>query len=764
MYHEPLLNSSFRESMASFLPEKVDSVKLRVFVIFFALSSVGCFFQKGVFSQTISLQRIHSLRNQFSKTSYLFEDFDSRDIDRRLKNVHLENIHDSFLEIKSDGEHLWVHDRIGFTRAVVCYKLTSSEGHLFIGTVLSEGYFAMYNDVLGCWAWEDSKQGQTRFTCKNFGQPSASTTNNWILHEMRIEDGKLKYFNNEQLLGSVPLSPSKKMRTFEISASRGRGVVDFVALFRGQGRKSSSLPTHNVEVLIPPSPTVSAPFDSTVLPDGTILMAGSENFLVSVSLDGKIEKTEYPSGMYFECDEKGVMWYYNFPEGSFYLWDPKMKKKVKLGDLPPAHSDGSIAVSKDGKAVYIGWWLHSKNVSALYMYTASSGLIKLLERPPSSMISAVEVAPDGSVFVACADGIYQLRENNRLEPFYIFEDKNINISSDSLVADNQNNLYFCGFGDCSGIFQLARKEKQLNTIVRLQDPIEIPFGLSWHEKLHLIIGVRKGKGQIVSIDLTGKIRVLNHPSGLTTPISIEEHPDGSIFVNGDEVGLLKIDRDRKVQIFCTRICSYQPPPADFVFDRNGLIYYTSASPGFPSAIISIDKNKRIKEITGNVGSPAGIDIAPDDQIYYADFKEGMVCLLSRDGKSVPVIKDLNYPLGLSIDDQGNFWVGTAEAGQEPGSLGEMPSRKILKFSREGRLLETIDFTEFSPGEITFFDVDKHGKLYVPFRDILIVRDSDGDFEAVEGEFKQLRGAKVFTDGYLYFVDTPNSALYRIKTE
>jgi sugar lactone lactonase YvrE len=724
----------------------------------------GCATQERAFYQTISLQRINSLKDQYAQNSYLLEDFNSRNIDRRLKNIHLQNINNSFLEIKSDGEQLWVQDRIGFTRAIVCYKLTSREGNLFIGTVLNEGYFAMFNDALGCWAWKDSKKSQTKFTCKNFGQSSASNTDHWILHEIRIEDGKLKYFTNEQLLGAVPLSGSNKMRTFEISAKKGRGIVDFIALFRETEIGSPSSPTYTVEVIIPPSPTVSAPFDSTVLPDGTILMAGSGNFLVSVSLDGKIKKTEYPNGVYFECDEKGVMWYYNYPEGSVYLWDPRIKKQVKLGKLPPAQGDGSIAVSKDGKVVYIGWWLHRTNVSALYKYTADSGLTKLLERPPSSMISAVEVAPDGGVFVACTDGIYELRQNNKLEPFYIFQNMRSGIDSDSLIADHQNNLYFSGFGDSPGVFQLTRKEKQLSTIVRLEEPIEIPFGLSWHEKQKLIIGVRKGKSEIVSIDLTGKIKILNHPSGLTTPIAIEEHPDGSIFVNGDEVGLLKIDRDRKVHIFRTRICSYQPPPADFVFDRNGLIYYTSASPGFAGAIISIDKDKRINNITSDVGSPAGIDLSPDNQIYYADFHKGMVCLLSRDGKSVPVIKDLYYPLGLSIDDQGNLWVGTAEAGQQPGNFGDMRSRKILKFSQEGRLLETIDFTEFSPVEITFFDVDKYGNLYVPLGDILIVRLSNGNFEGIEGGFKELRGAKVFSDGYLYFVDARNSGLYRVRIE
>ncbi|MCX7030863.1 MAG: hypothetical protein NTU62_12210, partial [Spirochaetes bacterium] len=62
----------------------------------------------------------------------------------------------------------------------------------------------------------------------------------------------------------------------------------------------------------------------------------------------------------------------------------------------------------------------------------------------------------------------------------------------------------------------------------------------------------------------------------------------------------------------------------------------------------------------------------------------------------------------------------------------------------------------------FFDVDSSGNLYVPTRDSILRRDAGGRIEVLADGFTQLRGAKVCSDGYLYFVDYGNPALYRIR--
>jgi sugar lactone lactonase YvrE len=258
--------------------------------------------------------------------------------------------------------------------------------------------------------------------------------------------------------------------------------------------------------------------------------------------------------------------------------------------------------------------------------------------------------------------------------------------------------------------------------------------------------------------------VLNRPSGLTTPIAIDQGPRGSILVNGDEIGLLEVDAQHQVHLYCRGMCSYSPPPADFTFDRDGLIYYTCAAPGFVSEIVTIDQKKTIRTLTREVGSPAGIDMGPGNTIYYADFLRGTVNLLSPSGRSSVVIADLFYPLGLVVDDSGTIWVGMADRRTDvkPGILGERYSTLIARYDGKGTLQETIDFAKWEGAGITFFDVDRSGNLYVPIGRAVLRRDARGAIEVMGDGFANVRGAKVCSDGYLYVTDYSNPALYRIR--
>jgi sugar lactone lactonase YvrE len=719
----------------------------------------------GPSGQAIDARNTEALKEQLSRESILFEDFESSEVDSRLRGVDLAGISDSGLLVGRDGQHLSFSDSRGFSRVIVGYRLTSAQGHLFLHTSLPEGHFALFNDAQGDWAWKSFEKGQTRFSSAGFGTPSATNTGKWVLHEIRIEEGALKYFTNQRLLGEVPLSGSTALTQFGISANvGGQGIVDFIAVMSG-GEEARQARSGKVEVVVPPNPTASAPFDTAVLPDGTILMAGSAGCLVRVSVDGSVELTGYPSGLNFECDRAGVMWYYDFPDGSLYRWDPEKRKREEIARLPPAYSDGSIAVAPDGESVYVGWWLMDmdKPVSALYRWTAHGGLEKVLERPNESRIRAVEVAANGEVFVGCSDGIYRLQGKTTLERYFAFRQEGVHLASDGLTSDEAGNLYFSAYTDGQGVFRLSRNGK-LEPIVKFSESLDLPFGLSWHPGAQAILGVRKEKGEMVSIDLRGNVRVLNRPSGLTTPIAIDQHPEGWILINGDEIGLLRLGAGNTVEIYCRGMCCYQPPPADFTFDRNGLIYYSCAAPGSVSEIVTIDAKKTIRTLTRKVGSPAGIDTGPDNAIYYADFKYGTVCRLSPQGQSTVVVGDLLYPLGLVVDDAGSIWVGLADKRRQvkPGPLGEVSSTLIAKYDAGGHLLETIRFPEWMDVDITFFDVDSSGNLYVPTRDRILRRDADGRIEVLAEGFTHLRGAKVCSDGYLYFVDYENPALYRIR--
>jgi hypothetical protein len=123
---------------------------------------------------------------------------------------------------------------IGFTRAIVCYKIDSESGHLFTPIHTSDGHFALFNDVLGDWAWKDFENGRQKIQEEGFGDPEASNRGTWIIHELRVEDGTLGYYVNQSLLGSVPLEDTEVLYRFALAANAGgRGEVDYVVIAGG---------------------------------------------------------------------------------------------------------------------------------------------------------------------------------------------------------------------------------------------------------------------------------------------------------------------------------------------------------------------------------------------------------------------------------------------------------------------------------------------------------------------------------------------------
>jgi len=513
-----------------------------------------------------------------------------------------------------------------------------------------------------------------------------------------------------------------------------------------------------LEVIIPASKTGSAPFDSAVLPDGRIVMSGNQGHLVSVSLDKEIKETDIPANMNFEASEDNAIWYYEWVRGQLSYWKSG-QQPVVVAELPVTYTDGSIAVSPDGKTVYVGWWKLDYDInqkkSALYRYTDKSGLVKVLDGTDDSVIRAVEVTPSGEVYVATTKAIFRLADDDSLIPVLSLYPEYPR--SDGLTSDRAGNLYLSvEFGNGGGIYKLSPDGKQ-QSLAEFDDRFDVPFGLSFDERNSLVIGVRKEKGELVSVDSLGTVSVLNDPSGLVTPIAVEEHPEGTVFVNGDEVGLLYIS-EGKAHTFRNAIVSYQPPAADFAFDGDGLIYYTYAAPGFENMIVTIDSVGNVNEVTKDVGAPAGIDIK-GGKIYYADYEKGTVFLLTENGKSIPVVEDLYYPVGVDVDSEGNIWVTSGEEGMDVGTLDEVFSNRILKFS-DGKIEEILALGEGHA--FTFFDVDKEGNLYLPDYDKLLLRSPDGKLTELATGFKQLRGATIAKDGSIYLTDYGVSALYRLK--
>jgi len=517
-------------------------------------------------------------------------------------------------------------------------------------------------------------------------------------------------------------------------------------------------------MIVPPGPTASAPFDTAVTFQGEIVMAGSRGRLVKLVGDGRFETLQAPAGTNFECSEEGVFWYYDFSSGRLYRWKPGSIDAEDVASLPEAYTDGSIAVSPDGRSVYVAWWIRdadpTKEASALYRYTERNGLRKLFDMPKNIFLRAVEVTAKGEVYVATTEGIDRLQGKRRVG---VYRRRDIHITSDGLTSDRAGNLYFTAYaGRERGLFRL---DTSGNCRLIAPNPEEkpMPFGLSFHEPSKRVICVRKASGELLAIDMDGTFQRLNDPSGLTTPIAVEQSPDGILYVNADEAGLLRVHTDGTVERFKAHICSFQPPAADFAFARSGSIFYSEAAPGFTSSILEIGADGKHRTITEQVGSPAGIDVAPDGRIFYADYGKSMVMELRPDGNSAVIAKNIPYPVGLAVDRQGRIWVGAAAAeGQgDAGTLGEVFNTRILRFT-PGEQPEEVVSPDGRWHEYTFFDVDNDGNLYLPDGNQLLLRTSGGEIRRIAEGFDCLRGAVVCQDESIVVTDYGMAALYRLR--
>jgi hypothetical protein len=542
-----------------------------------------------------------------------------------------------------------------------------------------------------------------------------------------------------------------------------------------------------VETIVPPSDIDSAPFDTAVLPNGRTVVSGPKSKLLMLE-NGTLKTTEYPTnGRYFESDKYGRMWYWNCPRGTLYKYESRGEQQIE-GDSPnikftlkqyinTTYANGALAVDPDGSQVFVGWWRDYKGVSRVYRYDT---ILKKLQKVYDAngypdKVHALEVTNVGEVFLARSHDI--LKYNI---PTGWIKYRNLpsghNVNHDSLTSDSNGNLYYASVGVEKGIFMISPNDREdIKTLVPLTHKIEVPSGLSWNAKENYLTAVRKQKGELIKIhdfsSGTGKITVLNKATGLVRPIAIEEGPRGSIFVNGDEVGLLKITKSGEVSIFKNEICSFQPPAADFTF-RNGLIYYSWAAPGFDGQIVTIPNSESYSVVAQEIGTPAGIDLGPENTIYYCNFSaNGGVYRLESRGPPTEIISNIPYPVGLVVDGNNHFWVGAAEpnAKPNPNTMNDVLSTRLLHFDSKGKFIGEVINTnkgQFKGGnyEFTFFDVDTWGEnIYLPMRNMIFRLDQKGGIiNYHEGDYTALRGAKIFSDGYVYFVDYWASALYRIK--
>ncbi len=516
-----------------------------------------------------------------------------------------------------------------------------------------------------------------------------------------------------------------------------------------------------LQTIVPPCPIISAPFDVALLPDGRLIASGPDGRLVVIHESGYVENTRIQCpGSNFEASDDGRIWFYDFPMGILSVVQPGEEQAQVIGYLPPSCSDSSIAVSPNGEEVYIVWMQHDTQRSVLYRYKENR-MERLLERDGQSVLRAVEVTRDGTVYVAAGDGIFVLGNDNRLIRY--LKIKHFWISSDSMTSDPDGNPYFAAQGNEKnrGIYKVLPGGK-LSMFAQLGDE-EVPLGMAWDNEKHMLFAAQKEIQGIIKISENGIERVIA-TSGLTTPIAIAFSPDKQLYINGDESGVMKVTEDGKVSRFRGGIPSYQPPAADMVFDESGLLYYTCACPGFQSMIITIDADGKVQELTRDTGCPAGIDMDSKGGIFYADYERCAVYRLEPDGKSTLVMGNIPYPVGLVIEPEGTFWVSAAssEASGNPRVVEEIPRTRILRFMIDSDEVEEIlNLGTEGWHNLTFLEAGPDGSLYLPDGGSLLTRHPDGKIETIAYGFSNIRDAKLAPDGSLYITDYGASALYRL---
>jgi hypothetical protein len=160
--------------------------------------------------------------------AFLFEDFNDSDYAKGVKVYGEPSFDEGIVQIPKDGDWIEVNLEEPATRLITCYRITSDEGHILVSTNIPEGHTDIFNDVLG--SWGHNMKGDTpkqRVDAAGFGN---ARTRDWIVQELRIENGELVFLKNNRSFGTVPLKNTEHFTGFKIRANvGGKGKVDWIA-------------------------------------------------------------------------------------------------------------------------------------------------------------------------------------------------------------------------------------------------------------------------------------------------------------------------------------------------------------------------------------------------------------------------------------------------------------------------------------------------------------------------------------------------------
>lgn len=260
---------------------------------------------------------------------------------------------------------------------------------------------------------------------------------------------------------------------------------------------------------------------------------------------------------------------------------------------------------------------------------------------------------------------------------------------------------------------------------------------------------------------------------------------------------------------------------DFAFDAGGHLLATDAAHAYVQ-VFDKKTGKFLSRFGGkgdndeNLEKPEGISVAPNGNIFVADYTTGYVKIYDKDYKWVKTFSDHGTDPGKNIkseftdiwdglyylpeagnhrvsvfDLEGNFKFLFGGEGSEPGkmnnpeaskfnSLGEcyvadLKNDRIQVFAKDGKFLRAFGKSGSAPGEFKApagIAFDKSDNLYVAEigNDRVQVFDKGGNFVTAwgkkgsgKGEFGNLHGITVDKEtGWVYVADTANNRIQVFK--
>jgi DNA-binding beta-propeller fold protein YncE len=548
------------------------------------------------------------------------------------------------------------------------------------------------------------------------------------------------------------VSPESENAPLEKKAGPNRGEIDNLP------RTPKAAGGWEIETLVAPPPIISAPFGIGVYPDGRILIDGPRGNLVAVGEEGMIIETNLPSGgPYFSITDNGNIWYYHMFQGQLMLYDAKKSELRVVAEMDQAFSTGSISAKPDGSVVYITIGVTAGNEkSQVYRYTREKELELILEGGREEYMT-VEVSAKGEVFLGGGGRVMVYRDGE------VFPRAGRPDTSPlAMTSSPDGTLYYSAHGPekLRGIYRLKPEEKKGERILSLPEEQSIPLGLAWDPLKKRLLALQKVEHQ-VSVVESGGLRGLVRAEMISTPIAVAVSPDEGIYVNGDEVGVQRIDRKTgDVSLFCGGLVSFQPPPSGMAFSREGELYYAGSAPGMPSIIYRIDRQGEAALLWEGGGRPAGIALSPGGEIFITDYERNGIYQLKGDELSL-VRGNLPHPVGLVLGADGYFYAALAEriTPFNRDSLQKIPRTRIVKCSAEGNV-ETL--ASFPDKDISFFDMDDNGNIYLPLGTELLRITPEGEQEILASGFGYIRDAALMGDGSVVITDYLHSAVYLLN--